>query len=1611
MHPSPALKTECDLSWLSMDGGAQGRKRHPGGPSASLPTARNARDKRPQRANPRHPSAGKIREAKDSSEIIRVPRRVEAIAAERPSVERRSTDDDPNARHFTVANVGRNGTVYLRPSRFQVPLTQTPATPPGTADGKREVQEEAVLDQGSRWPSPRTGTWSPRVNASNTIAVNQTVPLPPLSMANGHDRRRTRSHSFSTVDGARTPTFDSNDFQVLLNGRETGRPKSSVDLTDGLLDLRIPHYRLGTPRFSDRGTAYLHNSMYTSNSEDVRSSVFSRADYDKLFPAPPGIEGGRHSTSPYLHPAHAASLTPSRTPPSPTVSPLGGINPAVYDKVEARINDATLVRYSPTTGRIIAATPARLVAQITSPFFLDYELLADFFLTFRSFMSCADILEYMLARMKWALSNDSDSGRIVRVRTFVALRHWILNYFADDFIPAFELRQRFCTLVNGLTSALQRRGDRGGTDMNVIGELKKCWRRTCAKYWPVPNALDTSSDAAILPGDEFPAASHVQSGVSLSASVRRGQSQMDFRRSSIIQLPADVEKSEEGGAVHFQDPQTPTKHIRTASIPTSPMSEDSLTVLSCSVPFLRNVLPLRERQSRPAGPTRNPPHEKAGKPSHGHKRSGSFSDALRDRRPPLPSAQPDSIDLRSLQSLTFTGGLVRGLLLQPSPSRMELLVMTSPPQEYPPSRSSGSNESYFDQTQRAGVRRVVGDVRRALSTRKPRHDSPASSNRSTNSSESRNSGVGQPAEGPSRSAPNVTGWQQLDGNPRVDLLAEKIEGSYREAFQNIDEIAAQKEFQGGVDTQPLLSPTRYDDRSDTLPVTDMKRLNSHVTTGSRSIVIVDDTGVPDVPANLGALPSVSSWSSGMAPTPLFKNAQEAFASWQASQASEAQSQAQTQSGSATAVASEPNRAVSADLQMHDLLTVPDNWAAEVPKDDLASAYTPARKSSSVNPSAFELAPFRNQLRRRPGGDDLKAADRVHDLEPAPRHQHGDSYSTITRSIISDGGRNELSGTHFSGQGFEVPVPLVPRGEGPMALLPTHSSQPNMRPSFQRQVSHLKRMEGEQEDGGIEDALAKLEGKTPTSLTDSDSTAAALPLRSMQGPRSSSMQFARVSAPQKPSDSISKAAIVSPTTDRQGASIYRMSDSEDDEGDVQPRRRILKPTNPDSLMTATSDGCAIESVDLEDFRRGPNTTAGNPPQTPSQKAESPNIPKSGTPQGSFLLDDNESLSDISTEIADHSGDESLGVRSFFFDETPADEIMMPSSFRAPPTPPATVGPSTNVSSTSEPSSNDAGLSTTEKKTLKEAASAPKLSSNKRSDSQFGARPRELRRVHTLPSNPQNIHLPFILAFESDVVAEQLTIIEKDALDEVEWKDLVSLTWQQNPPHTRNWVDFLKKDSNGIDIVIARFNLVVKWVVSQTLLTDGVAARARCITKFIHIASHCHRLRNYASMYQITLALLSADLARLHQTWAIVAPPEKAMLARLEKVCQPLRNFHNLRSEMEAASTPDGEGEACIPFIGLYTHDLMFNAQKPAFIDPPSPSASGRGGGGIGSEQRERLVNFERYQTAAMIVKSLLRLIEASSKYIFRPHPECLSRCLWLAALEDREIVKRSKTLEA
>ena len=69
---------------------------------------------------------------------------------------------------------------------------------------------------------------------------------------------------------------------------------------------------------------------------------------------------------------------------------------------------------------------------------------------------------------------------MVRVRTFAALRHWLLNYFADDFAPSPSLRSQYVKAIN--VFGKDRRVKASVRDTKIITDLKRCWRKVGSIY-------------------------------------------------------------------------------------------------------------------------------------------------------------------------------------------------------------------------------------------------------------------------------------------------------------------------------------------------------------------------------------------------------------------------------------------------------------------------------------------------------------------------------------------------------------------------------------------------------------------------------------------------------------------------------------------------------------------------------------------------------------------------------------------------------------------------------------------------------------------------------------------------------------------------------------------------------------------------------------------------------------------------------------------------------------------------------------------------------------------------------------------------------------------------
>ncbi|KAF2625142.1 ras GEF [Macroventuria anomochaeta] len=1687
---------------------------YPGSPAAGagqrdlLAGAQNT-DTAPRRADDQRC----LRRVNDSKEQLK--RRTRARGTSNGTIDTSTSNSTSAGRSYTVANV-HNGVIYLRPvvragnqrNRPQPdPFVFPPSTPP----------DSATLGSDLR---PTSNEWEQSLYGSRTPRSEPTPPL-PLNLITEYEARQqahaeqpstsrpiahARSHSFSTVDDHTvTPaTTEPGTFKVVIERPPFGgRPKTADTSSLLLLQVPIPHYRLGTPRFSTRGTADLRSSTYTrtSGTEEFRNSLLtpqrvgshsflsSRPQSDAFSPVP-----ARYRATMDRPPLPASAPSSSRVSHSP-------IEPRLYDALTINPDDRAVVRFSPS-GEILAATPSRLVAHITSPSFLDYELLSDFFLTFRAFLSTRDLVAYLIARLRWAVDRQDDFGRIVRVRTFVALRHWILNYFVDDFVTSHNLRTYFCNLVNGLYRDLKARADGGAGDVKIVGELKKCWRRTCVLYWETEDGLGKDfADEELLPGGfvELPA---TYEEPELPAATPATPRQVDRdTKETMGSNPSDqfasrhmewAQKARHTPQNSLSLPYVPSNEGGTVQVPLSPESEGSMHILSCSLPrrgFMKSEqamnLPLYPHPvpHPPAAPARlaaSPQQPASNKKntrlSHIHNRTGSFSDALRDSRAPLSIPKNASVDVTISAVTSMPGSLVRGGLFQPSSPYIEL-KSTSLRHTRTRSETDG-DDMYADDVQlrpghanSPGMKKIIGSVRRALSIKQSPHGSPHLGahvhQRMAPSIRSSNPGTMTTMSGGVRKQRTIRTKPEI----RIDALASRVTESFKEAVEeqlrNEDqrrESSVEPPDLGGFEFEFENRNTSSTGDDAQAPRNPDPRVYSNITTGSKSILIIDDTGPPPLPMMSGALPPAALEKPRLSSTPpkalqrnpsiaqrlaegdmvvvrhsdLYKDPtpkvsiEERRLSRPLTQQSRApqrrsMSEGREQLHSFQRRGSTRKSMARTSLRRHASYNSVLSRRRQGPE----SVATFMTMSSDNDPFFLERqapqpsGPGR-MLRRKPGGD-LRAAGNIQDLDTNPRPHSTGSVSnrthSIANSVILRSDRYVVPEPDASQPTEAVDETVIEKKT--ISLVDTHSSQPNLRPSFEAEVAKLAALPDDTDDeGGVEAALMKLEGRYEKKSPRESSVRASVVQPEVYQPTGAPGEL--VIPPYVPKhseehggtdDSLHRPLA---TPGAEGQEMFHLSgenfnrrvppvvstaaESEDSYSSVPLLDRGLSDVMAGGC-TQTFDTMRSSAkpspLQLTENTTAQTTAPATKPSSPDSSLEYvvetdsmkriPNggtLPSSSIIRQSFLLNEDEDLSDLaSTTTGARSDEMSHGVRSFFEDEPAVmdhtSDNLPTHPMRHPPTPPSTAD---HLKEAAPLTTWDRDLPTPG---LTPTASRPDQFNQNTSDQHI-----KLQESPHLGQPIKTAHLPFVMAYDAELLAQQFTVVEKDALDEIDWKELIELRWKQSSPQIRDWVHYLRtQEARGVDVVIARFNLVVKWVVSECVLTENIEERARCIVKYIHIASHARRLRNYATMYQIAIALISNDISRLHKTWALVPLAEKQTMRELEALVQPLRNFHNLRLEMETATVEDG----CIPFIGIYTRDLIYNAQKPAFIDAPPVDG-------------ERLVNFERHHTAATIVKNLLRLLEASSKYNFRVDPDLISRCLWLAALSDDELAKRSRQCE-
>lgn len=1494
------------------------------------------------------------------------------------------------------------------------------ATPPNGYGQDANIESSTEKKRWSDTQASRTPTRSRRATSidratqrSNSMSV-RSVKL-------------SRSGSVSTIGGGNN--LENPQVKVVIHQTDPARRYPGEKVLPSL-EVPIPHYRLGTPRFSTRGTAFLHSQVYSraSTVDDREPSIISGPEFDTLFPVPPGVDthssvSRRHSHNPPQQPTAHMSPAAARIPIT-TASPVyhrarEPIVPAIYDSIAANPDDPAIVRYAMSTREISAASPARLIAQITSKNFLDYELLSDFFLTVRAYLSTHDLLDYLLTRFEWAVNRFDDDGRVIRVRAFAAIRHWVLNYFPYDFVVDRDLRVKFCQHLNALTHQVRLRSSHEPSDLKLIIDLKKCWNGRCALYWD--NAfgdVDGRNDLDISPGGIVGSRdSRLTHPSELWARIAESSSQQVDQAKSVAALHNWVDSVIEAEDQGKANPERGVSVTTSRSIPMStPLSEQSIQAMSCSIPgktlkafatqSQRNVgphpipttIPPAVRRVGPAAPSAQANE----KPSHlkpSHERSGSFSDALRDKRTSLP-LQPEYTTEQAVMTFPFTGSLIRGSVLPPASPFIDNLAHQKSTSSLP------KHANYIDgldgskvtvRPMSPGVKNLLGTIRRAIGS-KQNSSTPTPTLLSTTPFmvEMQDSTL------PMHIAYKIEGFgdphrqlEALKNNSRIDLLCADITDMFERAMTQEPRQMTRPLSSIGVAFADECEHLSADPRqlSDAPGREALKRGHSEMTNGSQSIVIVDDTAmeppVPSVPQEFQNLQGIEMPGAFSRPPFSVTNVSTpplpaAFEPLVATQPPERGIHSDDQTPSSVLLppftipalpSSPPENQGSRISERNNRVEL-----SHQPRPSIATgrSYVSYRSSRSGHRSLRKYASYQSgmrtsgpsrsaeaatvsdspatsltgqfdqpagrMLRRRPGGD-LRANQSVHEMEPIPRPKSTGSIATFTDSIYSSGAC--LTRVPKNSQ----PPPPAPAqtapvvAERPISLMSSRPSQPDLRPSFEAAVAEFARIPDD-EGGDLEATLAKLEGKfrkSPVGSSGGPSNAGVATVASTATKEQYAQQSRSLKLQNKEHKLPSADAILTPPGTATSAGLSGQSRT-------TGTRNDHRDTIARSLYAESEE--SYNSIPL--LERGPTQQAGQTAHTASDRSNvtiprplfSPSQPNGEFPKNdeadesslgaedddvgsyeafrrgrgrssmptcttdSFLLDDDESLSDFSSELSDDSEGPNEAL-----EEAYGSSARLMHGGMLPPT----VGYAQGYLPSPPMTTENAIAITSETNRFQEQRKPPTPEPSPVSRITDPGKSRSPGEVdgsvlqpfaNTVHQFPTRRHIPFILAYDAAILAQQLTIVERDGLNEINWQDLIDMRWQNGATETLNWVEYLRyQDPTGIELVTARFNLIVKWALSEIVLTQNVEERALAIIKYIHIAHHARKYHNYATVLQIIIALTSVDCARLTRTWDRVPAAEKAMLKEMEALATPIKNFHNLRQDMESANLDEG----CIPFV--------------------------------------------------------------------------------------------------
>eukprot|EP01129_Flabellula_baltica_P012004 TRINITY_DN5353_c0_g1_i2.p1 TRINITY_DN5353_c0_g1~~TRINITY_DN5353_c0_g1_i2.p1 ORF type:complete len:484 (+),score=85.42 TRINITY_DN5353_c0_g1_i2:111-1562(+) len=216
---------------------------------------------------------------------------------------------------------------------------------------------------------------------------------------------------------------------------------------------------------------------------------------------------------------------------------------------------------------------------------------------------------------------------------------------------------------------------------------------------------------------------------------------------------------------------------------------------------------------------------------------------------------------------------------------------------------------------------------------------------------------------------------------------------------------------------------------------------------------------------------------------------------------------------------------------------------------------------------------------------------------------------------------------------------------------------------------------------------------------------------------------------------------------------------------------------------------------------------------------------------------------------------------------------------------------------------------------------------------------------IPSNKSVMH------YSSKEMAKQMTFTEFSLFKKIRSHELV------------NWILKKEKDrpycSPHLHLLVAYFNKITSWVITEIVSTPNLKMRKSMIKKFISLARSLFELKNYSGVIQIITGLDSFPVLRLQKSWDI-GKKYKEAFEHLRSLVSPLNNWSVYRELIE-------DEPPFIPYIGLFLSDLTLVSK-----------------GNRAISEDEKTVEWFKVRRLAMTLKRITKI--QSYVYDIVPKPE-------------------------